>query len=103
MVDQCECNMLNHPIAPVHRIERQCTNRQSNQSQEEEHYWNSERNHRAGYPSHPHRDNDPYSEDEDQEEDEYLRNDRYNPRGGRRYDNCRPTNNRGGKPSHGPR
>ena len=74
--------MLNRPIAPVRHIKPQRTNRQSDQSLQEEHYRSSERNHRSGRPNRRHCDNDPYSEDEDQEEEEYPRNDRYNPRGG---------------------
>ena len=88
--------MLNRPITPLCRIEPQCSNRQSDQSEQEERYQSSERNHRSGQPNHPHRENDPYLEDEDEEDEEYPRNYRYNPQGGRSYSNWCPTNNRDG-------
>ena len=78
-------------------MEPQQTNHHNDQGRQEERYRNTHRNHRPGQLNHLCRDNDLYSDEEEQEEEEYPRNDRYNPRGGRRYDNCHSTNNRGGE------
>ena len=78
-------------------MEPQQTNHHNDQGRQEERYRNIQHNHRTGQLNHLHCDNDPYSDEEEQEEEDYPSNDRYNPRGGCPYDNQRTTNNCGGQ------
>ena len=67
------------------------------QGRYEEHFSHMEWNQCGGRQNRLCRNNDPYLDEEEQEEEEYPSNDRYNPRGERRYDNRHTTNNRGGQ------
>ena len=69
----------------------------NDQGRQEERYGNTERNQCAGRPNHRRHNNDPYLDEDEQEEEEYPSNERYNPQGWRRHDNRCTTNNRGGQ------